>query len=229
MNRSNPSTVVGGGEMNSPLPRWSASRAGVGASVSRSSRSVSAPAWSTGSAARQSRGSWPRQRSRLADGDTEYACGITVHPQGSFSSPVPCSPRFPRRCCRRRACPTRCCRTVLSGSPDDVVAVEEAEELVPQTMLSSLGRGAPDDVVVRQSPTCAPDDVGAPDDVVAVVSERPPDDVVTVRRPCPRRCCRICTGAPDDIVRPGGLVEVDQSCCRGHGAVPQTIDSDQAR
>jgi hypothetical protein len=54
MNRSNPSTEVGGGEMNRDTSAVVSIWSSEGASPSRSSRSVTAPACSTGSAFRQS-------------------------------------------------------------------------------------------------------------------------------------------------------------------------------
>ena len=54
MNRSNPSTVVGGGEMKRATSSVESMASSDGASVSRSSRSVTSDPVSTGSACRQS-------------------------------------------------------------------------------------------------------------------------------------------------------------------------------
>ena len=54
MNRSKPSTVVGGGEMKRDTSSVVSIASSDAASDSRSSRSVTAPACSTGSASRQS-------------------------------------------------------------------------------------------------------------------------------------------------------------------------------
>ncbi len=54
MNRSNPSTVVGGGEMNRDTSSVESIARSAGASESRSSRSVAIDPVSTGSACRQS-------------------------------------------------------------------------------------------------------------------------------------------------------------------------------
>src|SRR5437773_2569328 len=88
-------------------------------------------------------------------------------------------------------------------APDDVLAVEHADEGV-----------APDDVgrpgtLVTPHDIVAPDDVVAPHDVVSRVDGVAPYEIVVLVERSAREVVDVAV-APDDVLRPGGLIDVDE-------------------
>ena len=217
MNRSNPSTVVGGGEMNRHFPVLSSceqrrrvrqpqlakrhARPPPEPAARCASRLSSLAPASLASSRRQS-ASWSGSQPTPGRSQTQHLVrrgpphDVVVverapHDVVASSHIVPQTMLSPLKK-PSRWCPTRCCRPV-DRCPTRCCRERACRRTVPQTMLSSAEQRPPDDVVV------IPD--GAPHDVVQL------------------------TGAPDDVVRPGRLVESTR-LLPWIRRVPQISDSD---
>src|SRR5262245_3300555 len=182
MNPSNPSSVVGGGEMNWVTSSFVSSASNDAASAGLNSRSWMRSPVRTGSRTRQS----VMTRSSMADEASDVLVPIsralTISSMMQFSALVPARPHAhpvaelvlnPQEIVSRIQEPPipaanrhRTCEP--GGPPNDIRAPHDVVPGAPHDVR------APDDVG-------PPDDIGAPDDVAAV--ERAPHDLAAIQGP----------------------------------------------